>query len=745
MTSMDLDENLGEPDPLIVGIQCNPVQGRCAHMTYTCVNLSLSSQHSYLFSLSTLTYYHYATANADELLPHMAQDGFDYLVTRLPRPNDAPRRDILALELKTWRHSVVGIIPPSSSLEEEWRYALEWAVHMTLPAVIFPPLPKQSPSLESYARFVQWAVNLCRSCGCKLWVPVTPLDDTHLKQWRWLVQYCHFPDNLGMLLQFENYPTSSGSSGATPSTVWVSDVLHRLHVAIGSGSVFAVKFACDQFLTNRKGYPTLSKAHQPVLTYLLRRLGRRIRVLVEQAPPAQISKATLPLDALGATQCLPHLQYLQHIRQRPAIRSVLDTQEARMEADYLDCLQQPLQPLKDHLENQTYDTFEKDPVKYTEYGRAIRMALEDRASRSAVVLAVVGAGRGPLVTAALQAYASLAAPQRPQSLYVWAVEKNPSAVVRLQSLCQYNALWKGRVQVLHADLRSLSAQALGGRPFDIVVSELLGSWGCNELSPECLEGLWTTDAVHAQTISIPSSYTSYVAPVASVKLWQQAREQSLYPNEFRTRSLGLTKAMETGYVVRPHEASQMMEAKACWDFDHPATAQDSLERSATLEFQADPDAVIQGCGYGALDTDLSAGLSSTNDVTVVSHNAASTPWTLTGLLGTFSAVLYQREGEKDEVEAVYLSTCPTNFSVGMFSWFPLYLPLETPLTVPTGAVVRVHVWRRVSTDAVWYEWAVGVWKSSGGGGGGEGGGEECLSLSPIHNQNGQSSKVSLVV
>ena len=46
---------------------------------------------------------------------------------------------------------------------------------------------------------------------------------------------------------------------------------------------------------------------------------------------------------------------------------------------------------------------------------------------------------------------------------------------------------------------------------DIVVSELLGSFGDNELSPECLydaEDLFKPDAV-----SIPSSYTSWIGPL----------------------------------------------------------------------------------------------------------------------------------------------------------------------------------------------------------------------------------------
>lgn len=45
--------------------------------------------------------------------------------------------------------------------------------------------------------------------------------------------------------------------------------------------------------------------------------------------------------------------------------------------DYLQC---PLQPLSDNLESQTYEVFEKDPIKYREYQRAVYQALLDRVS-----------------------------------------------------------------------------------------------------------------------------------------------------------------------------------------------------------------------------------------------------------------------------------------------------------------------------------------------------------------------------
>ena len=49
---------------------------------------------------------------------------------------------------------------------------------------------------------------------------------------------------------------------------------------------------------------------------------------------------------------------------------------------YEDCLQNPLQPLMDNLESTVYEIFEKDPVKYSQYQKAIAQALLDRVSES---------------------------------------------------------------------------------------------------------------------------------------------------------------------------------------------------------------------------------------------------------------------------------------------------------------------------------------------------------------------------
>jgi len=66
---------------------------------------------------------------------------------------------------------------------------------------------------------------------------------------------------------------------------------------------------------------------------------------------------------------------------------------------------------------------------------------------------------------------------------LFAIEKNPNAYVHL--LRHNRDTWNGQVTVIKSDMRSWNP------PFavDILISELLGSFGDNELSPECLDGV----------------------------------------------------------------------------------------------------------------------------------------------------------------------------------------------------------------------------------------------------------------
>lgn len=100
----------------------------------------------------------------------------------------------------------------------------------------------------------------------------------------------------------------------------------------------------------------------------------------------------------------------------------------------------PLQPLYDNLDFYTYEIFEKDPVKYMLYQKAIEAALMDKVPDKQVnyktlILMVVGAGRGPLVRAAINA-----SKNTKRKLKIYAIEKNPNAIPTLASLIE--ELWK---------------------------------------------------------------------------------------------------------------------------------------------------------------------------------------------------------------------------------------------------------------------------------------------------------------
>ena len=144
---------------------------------------------------------------------------------------------------------------------------------------------------------------------------------------------------------------------------------------------------------------------------------------------------------------------------------------------------------------------------------------------------VVGAGRGPLVRAALSA-----SEKSGRKIRVFAVEKNPNAVITLQQ--QQIEYWGEQVTVISSDMREWDPPEEDYA--DILVSELLGSFGDNELSPECLDGaqkflkpgkicikvfnpvLFST-LIFPGGISIPYSYTSFIGPLQSSKLYNEVR------------------------------------------------------------------------------------------------------------------------------------------------------------------------------------------------------------------------------
>merc|ERR1712232_139479 len=315
------------------------------------------------------------------------------------------------------------------------------------------------------------------------------------------------------------------------------------------------------------------------------------------------------------------------------------TPQEQFELPYHDYLQAPLQPLQDNLESQTYETFEKDPVKYVRYEDAIFQCFQHKvqSGKKTLTAIVVGAGRGPLVVAVRSA-----AGRANVDVRVWAVEKNPNAVITLKHRSKLEQ-WTN-VEVVSEDMRFWEAP----QKADLVVSELLGSFGDNELSPECLDGAQRFLA--SDGVCIPSSYTSFLTPVTTAKLWNDVKNYNDLAH------------FETAYVVKFHQAFYpTKEIKPCFTFSHPNWELKSNDRYAEIEFTSEVNALVHG------------------------------------FAGYFHCELYAD---------LAVSINPDSYSERMFSWFPIYFPLKTPVVLKQGEKLKSHWWRCSDDRKVWYEWAV---------------------------------------
>lgn len=89
-------------------------------------------------------------------------------------------------------------------------------------------------------------------------------------------------------------------------------------------------------------------------------------------PTVILSGANRSLHSSGGA--LAYAQYIRYMYRKATPLAPLE----QYAQGYMDNLQTPLQPLMDNLEGETYEGFEKDPVKYRQYEEAVFQALSDR-------------------------------------------------------------------------------------------------------------------------------------------------------------------------------------------------------------------------------------------------------------------------------------------------------------------------------------------------------------------------------
>lgn len=470
-------------------------------------------------------------------------------------------------------------------------------------------------------------------------------------------------------------------------TRWFAEPLHYL--ALGPNT----------FQSNKTGNPSLSRHHQEMIFTYMRLKTAPWFILYDVGPSrTELDTAVLTAETLqsdfpsladaahstAVSKSLPgvspYIMYMNHLQRQQEPYTQLETETL---TSFQDWLQSPLQPLSDNLESATYEMFEGDPVKYDLYEKAMFEAMSEwkalgkptsstNPDRLELVVTVAGAGRGPLVTRALRASEKSGVP-----IQLWALEKNQNAYVYL--LRQNASVWGGRVRVVKTDMRDWpgptvprgDAAGTTATKVDILVTELLGSFGDNELSPECLDGI-QRHVARPHGISIPASYTAWLSPIATPKI--HAHLRTVLPND--------ANAFETPWVVRLFQmdfVSQKVPGKPrfqrAWEFVHPV--QGSLQE----KWEAKGLAMPRTLGGGAMNN--SGGMNE--------HNARHCHLTfycrprgvIHGLGGYFESTLYASQtGEGKEL--VELSILPEQIdrkSRDMVSWFPIFFPLKVRLGI----------------------------------------------------------------
>ncbi|CAG9761607.1 unnamed protein product [Ceutorhynchus assimilis] len=599
-----------------------------------------------------------APKNLKEAIEMSINFGYHFLVTQLTHPSlvedfDGPdaahvigRTDRI-LKAVEWNRLILGELSTSTDVDSEdieiqksSRATLEqelgFASHLGLPAIL---IYLTKPKNIQLARIINERLVLGLQLAVWVQIPIVhvsrenPMGESEHDTWDWwndFRTYCDYDKRLRLVLEMpsiKNCPTSEELDR------WIGEPVKALFLRT------------SQFLKNQFGKPVLPKSYQNII--------QRFMALDVQ----YIIYSDTEDSDLGS-----YSKYINFLGKKLYFCNNM--------ADFIegceDYLQNPLQPLTEHLESTVYEVFERDATKYINYENAVLRLLKHWKEPREPVIMVVGAGRGPLVQAVLDVSKTL-----DLKCKVYAIEKNPYAMNTLVHRNKYE--WDSQVTLVKTDMRSWEAPELA----DVLVSELLGSFGDNELSPECLDG--AQKFLNPKTgVSIPSQYTSFIAPIQSTKIFNEIRDN-------RMPDKTLKQSYETPYVVHLNNFYQLAPPEALFVFDHPNfTDCPDNKRYKSIRFPPISKAAV-----------------------------------LTGFAGFFETVLLDEGSE--EGSKVMLSTNPETHTPDMVSWFPIVFSLAVPVQLKAGDVVRVSFWREENFEKVWYEWCL-----------------ESPCRTPIMNVNGRS-------
>jgi len=314
------------------------------------------------------------------------------------------------------------------------------------------------------------------------------------------------------------------------------------------------------------------------------------------------------------------------------------------------------QALCEHLALREYRKMVVDSKKCLLYQLAIVSAIDalTQAGTNITKIGVVGAGFGGLVQSVLEA-------MRKTKLQcaVIAMDKNPIALVELRHRHYAESDWT-QVEVLDADMRDNGLVNCFFGQVDILVSDLLGGFGDNELAPECL--IACQRLLKPTGVAIPRSTQSYLAPVHA-RILRRAFLNSQDPNDCERWWVHAQHLCENTDVVL------LAQPLPVFAFVYPHR-HGTLYRRRCLRFSS----------------------SSCKPEGNLLNNSES--W-CHGFMGYFEAELH---GE------IRLSTLPGRATPELNEWNPVFFPAKITFCLPAQLNVR-----RVSSpagDRVWYSWSV---------------------------------------
>ena len=159
-------------------------------------------------------------------------------------------------------------------------------------------------------------------------------------------------------------------------------------------------------------------------------------------------------------------------------------------------------------------------------------------------------------------------------------------------------------------------------------------------------------------------------------------------------------------MVSFQNKTELAKPQALFTFEHPLSGDIDCNRYDSRTFTVDVDAEMHGFG-GYFETVLYKDI-----MLSIRPETHSKGWYSIRITMYF---MY---------EAIQLTS--VSWFSGMFSWFPIFFPIATPVRVRRGEEIELHFWRLNNGKQVWYEWTV----------------TKPVAL-PIHNSNGRSYTIGL--